>query len=121
MKLKVTQLLGRGDHAAFPWAIFPVWLSQCLGPRPADNVNAETYDLKKKQLGGEQLKGEGASEERGLQIHAHTHQSIKDKKNPQTTQGKLKLLFSIKRKGCIICMIQPEFLVIAWRRVNLVI
>lgn len=121
MKLDVTQLLGRGDRAAFPRAIFPVWISQSLGRRPADNVNVETYDLKN-QLGGEQLKGEAASEERGLQIHAHTHQSTKDKKKPQkTTQGKLKLLLNIKRKGCIICMIQPEFLVRAWRRVSLVI
>lgn len=67
MKLDVTQLLGRGDHVAFPWAIFPVWLSQRLGPRPADNqhnVNVETYDLKN-QPGGEQLKREAASEERG--------------------------------------------------------
>lgn len=79
MKPEVTQLLGRGDHVAFPWAIFPVWLSQCLGPRPSDNVNVETYDLKN-HLGGVQLKGEAASEERGLQIHVHTHQSTKDKK-----------------------------------------
>lgn len=78
MKLDV---LGRWDRAAFPRAIFPVWISQSLGRRPADNVNVETHDLKN-QLGGEQLKVEAASEERGLQIHAHTHQSTKDKKKP---------------------------------------
>lgn len=35
------------------------------------------------------------------------------------TQQKLRL--SVKRKDCVIGMIQPEGIAIAWRRVNLVI
>lgn len=90
MKLDVTQLLGRGDHAAFPWAIFPVWLSQCLGPRPAGNqhkVNVETYVLKR-QPGDEHLKGEAASVKRANKS-MRTHTRVQRTKKTNTRKAEI--------------------------------